>query len=167
MRELDDAVQAFLHVLRCGWPSVRIGLVESADWDESVLADWAQANWEMIVEAAVSRREQVVLEVYGDGADCNDHSSRVWRPDFLPSHAVFCRTARTDGIVRDQLTGEAIRMPSAGLRLFQFVALTQDGWYKAEPPFDHALLDSDQCEVVVNLTDVAFALVEIQTPGTG
>jgi len=163
MRTLNVVLDAFLMVLRSSWYSVREGLVESAGLDESILDDWAQANWEMIVEAALAREQQVVLDVYGAGADCNERSSRVWRPELLPTHAIACRTIRQDGLVRDRLTGQDIEMPSAGLCLSEFVALTQDGWYRAEPPFDHVLFDIDGVEVVVSLTDVSFALVDAES----
>lgn len=163
MRTLDVALDAFLRVLRSSWVSVRKGLVEAAGWDESVLNDWAQANWEMIVEAALSQEQRVVLDVYAAGADCNERSSRVWRPELLPTHTIACRTIRPDGVVRDRLTDQDIEMPSAGLCLSEFVALSQDGWYRAEPPFDHALVDSDGVEVVVSLSDVEFVLVETET----
>lgn len=167
MRSLDVALDAFLTVLRSSWHSVRRGLVESPSWDESVMADWAQANWEMVVEAALSREQRVVLEVYAAGADCNDGSSRVWRPELLPTHAIVCRTTRPDGVVRDHLSGRDIEAPSAGLRLTEFVAVTQDGWYRAEPPFDHALVEYDRVEVVVSLADVSFLLLEIETSTGG
>lgn len=162
MCSLDVALDAFLMVLRSSWHSVRSGLVESAGWDESVLNDWAQANWEMIVEAALSRDQRVVLDVYAAGADCNDRSSRVWRPELLPTHAVVCRPTRPDGVVRDHLSTKDIEVTSAGLRLTEFVAFTLDGWYIAEPPFDHVLVDSDGVEVVVNVSDVSFHVVKLE-----
>lgn len=163
MRNLAVALDAFLTVLRSSWHSVRSGLVETAGWDESVLNDRAQANWEMIVEAALSREQRVVLDVYAAGADCNDPSSRVWQPELRPTHAVACRAIRADGVTRDYLTGEDIPMPSAGLRLTEFVTLNEDGWYRAEPPFDHALVDFDGVEAVVSLAEVSFVLVEAET----
>ncbi len=163
MRNLAVALDAFLTVLRSSWHSVRSGLVETAGWDESVLNDWAQANWEMVVEAALSREQRVVLEVYAAGADCNDPNSRVWQPELCPTHAVACRSIRANGVARDHLTGVDIPVPAAGLRLTEFVSLTEDGWYKAEPPFDHALVDSEGVEAVVSLAEVAFVLVEAET----
>ena len=163
MRGLDAALDVFLTVLRSSWESVRSGLVDSAGWDESVLNDWAQANWEMIVEAALSREGRVVLDVYATGADCNDRSSRVWRPELLPTHAIACRSTRHDGVVRDLLTGQDIESPSTGLRLTEFVALTPDGWYAAQPPFDNALVDCRGVELVVSLSDVSFVLVEAKS----
>lgn len=167
MRNLAVALDAFLTVLRSSWHSVRSGLVETAGWDESVLDDWAQANWEMIVEAALSREQRVILDVYAAGADCNDLSSRVWQPELRPTHAVACRTIRPDGPIRDHLSGLNIAMPSAGLRLTEFVTLTEDGWYRAEPPFDYALVDFDGVEAVVRLTEVSFVLVKAETSAGG
>jgi hypothetical protein len=167
MRTLAVALEAFLTVLRSSWHSVRSGLVETAGWDESVLDDWAQANWEMIVEAALSREQRVVLDIYAAGADCNDLSSRVWQPELRPTHAVACRIIRPDGLIRDHLSGRDIAMPSAGLRLSEFVTLTENGGYRPEPPFDYALVDSDGVDAIVSLSEVSFVLVKAETSAGG
>lgn len=159
MQVLSEAIEAFLSVLRSSWSSVHRGLVEAAGWDDSVLHDWAQANWEMIVEASLSRERSLTLEVYGDGADCNEGSSRVWRPERLPTHAVACRSTREDCLVRDQLTGLDLEIPGAGLQLYGFVSISEAGWYEASQPFDHALLFREGVALVVSLTDVRFVLI--------
>lgn len=61
-----------------------------------LLDDWLQANWEIIVEAPLN----VFLEPYGDGADCNGASSRVWEPAKLPTHKLMCRSSHTGKIVK-------------------------------------------------------------------
>jgi hypothetical protein len=154
---LDEALDAFLVLLRTSWHPVKASLVGSAGWDESVVSDWMQANWELIVEAALSRESQISLEVYGDGADCNDGTSRVWRPSSLPTHAVACLPR--DTTAKDQLTGQDVPFPAAGLPLSEFVTMVDgSGWFRAMPPFDCALLDVDGREVVVALPDLAFTL---------
>ena len=47
----------------------------------SLKDDWMQANWELIVEGLLSDG-RLVLEPYGEGADCNGASSRVLYPDW-------------------------------------------------------------------------------------
>ena len=162
MDVLDKSVDAFLGLLRTSWSGVRATLVESAGWDESVMSDWMQANWEMIVEAALSRNGAVALVVYGDGADCNAGSSRVWKPSALPTHAVACRPARATA--KDQLTGDDVRFPANGLPLSEFVTMADgSGWYRACPPFDCVLLDAGGEEVVVELSELRFALLTVES----
>lgn len=160
MTALDDAMNAFLTVLRSSWSTVRNSLVESAGWNESVLSDWAQANWEMIVEAALSKDGNVALEPYGDGADCTGSGSRVWKPSAHPTHAVACRAH--GATVRDRLTDTVMIFPAAGLPVWEFVTVDEDtGWYRAMPPFDCALFDVDGNDVVVDLSDLSFTLQDV------
>lgn len=166
MEILDKAIGAFLTLLRSSLPTVRASLVESAGWDESVLSDWSQANWEMVVEAAMSHDRSIVLEVYGDGADCNDGSSRVWQPSVLPTHTVACLPL--GATAKDQLTGQEVRFPSAGLALSEFVTMAGgSGWYRANPPFDCVLFDLDGKEVVVVISELTFKLLAVDACGCG
>lgn len=66
-----------------------IEVVSEAVSDE-ILNDWMQANWELLVESRVCQPGLEFLTVYGDGADCNDGSSRVWFPEALATHGVKC-----------------------------------------------------------------------------
>lgn len=154
--EVDDALLAFLTVLRTSWTPVKDCLT-AAGWDDSASADWVQANWEMIVEAAVSHDVQVVLEVYAGGADCNGDSSRVWRPKMSPTHRITCLPKATP--VVEMISGKPMNFPTEGLRLYEFVALTS-GWFERSPPFDCVLLSNGQTDakpIVVRVTDVIFA----------
>lgn len=154
--KVDDALLAFLTVLRTSWTSVKDCLV-AAGWDDSASADWVQANWEMIVEAAVSRDVSTVLQVYADGADCNGGSSRVWRPEVAPTHRILCLAKATP--VVEMISGKPVNFPPEGLPLDEFVALTSD-WFERCPPFDCVLLsdgDADARPVVVRVMDVTFA----------
>lgn len=60
------------------------------------LAEWAQVNWEMVVEAVVARTDKVFIDPYGDGADCNGASSRIWMPDAASTHVVSVVYRRAD-----------------------------------------------------------------------
>ena len=133
MDVLGEVLRTFLGVLRSSWPGVKRCLIDSAGWDQSVVYDWAQANWEMIVEAGLSRDGPITLDVYGPGADCNGGSSRVWRPEAEPSHLVVCRPARNCAPA-DALTGKDVMFPSSGLPLEEFVTMTAEGRYAAMPP---------------------------------
>lgn len=160
----DRAISTFLCNIRSSWSQVR-GLasqVPKIDVDE-FLADWAQASWEMLVEAAVSaeRGEPVYLAFYGEGADCNGWSCRVWCPDALPTHAVHVVPASGTELL-DVLSGHSIRWPAQGFELDRFVSLSEDGWYREAPPFDHVLVYEDEVDLVVALDEVAFLLVEVR-----
>ncbi|MCA9680303.1 MAG: hypothetical protein KC464_35065, partial [Myxococcales bacterium] len=66
--DVADAVRAFAATLATSWE--RLEAIARRTSTGSYLADWAQANWEMIVEGVLPPGEDF-LEVYGDGADCN------------------------------------------------------------------------------------------------
>jgi hypothetical protein len=128
------------------------------------MADWAQSNWELLVETAVRETfadGQGYLEVYGEGADCNDASSRVWRPQVLPTHRVMCR-ARENTMVVDLLTGR--RLGASQSFIFDhFAARSGGGWYMQTPPFDCVLGYLDTREVLISIEAVSFfidAMVE-------
>jgi len=57
---------------------------------DNLLADWLQANWEIIVESRLQEMQLIpsLLDVYGDGADCNGASSRVSLPDLSPKCSI-------------------------------------------------------------------------------
>lgn len=90
---LDGALQAFVAVLRSGWLQVERTWSDRADLERGqLMSDWAQANWETIVEARLSTTRPVYLDVYGDGADCNPMGSRVSLPDAVPTHELRCHS---------------------------------------------------------------------------
>ena len=159
--QIQRAVLTFVAVLRDSWTHVRdlVGGVCGQDPD-CFLSDWAQATWEMLVEASVWRDGEVYLEPYGEGADCNDVGSRVWRPGVVSTHGVHCIPVNGNSL-RDVLTGETFKVADTGYALEQFVTATEDGWYRVNPPFDHVLLYRDGRDTVVRLEDVRFTLVRI------
>ena len=55
--------------------------------------------------------------------------------------------------------GRSFAIPGDGLRLEEFVTMADNGWYEAEPPFDHAHLTSDGLDQVVSLDELSFGLV--------
>ena len=141
--DVADAVRAFAATLATSWE--RLEAIARRTSTGSYLADWAQANWEMIVEGVLPPGEDF-LEVYGDGADCNGDSARVCRPEARPTRAVVC-VAATD-TVDDLLGGAPFALGPGGLPLEELVTM-KDGWYAREPPFDCALLvDAGRARVV-------------------
>lgn len=129
---------------------------------DSFVADWAQATWEMTVEAAAtaSQGHLVYLEPYGEGADCNDVGSRVWHPGVSSTHSVNI-VPRQGSLFLDALTGSSFLSPDGGVPLDQFVHPAKDGWYRTEPPFDHVLIYLREAEKVVALGELDFLLTPV------
>lgn len=161
MKSMTGAITAFAHALSAAWPAV-VQLSEHVRGDarESLFPDWCQAMWEMLVEvAATENGTPVFLEVYGEGADCNPRSSRVYLPDALPTASIRCvpRSGRT---VVDVLTGDPIDLLEQGIALDRLVRRDGRGWYEEGTPFDHVLLSGTN-DIVVPLSDVEFVLEAI------
>ncbi|MBB2964664.1 hypothetical protein [Methylobacterium sp. R2-1] len=117
-------------------------LAEVFENDEHyAIDDWLQSNWEIIVEHYLSiiTGKIIVLEVYGNGADCNGASSRVWMPNYTATHRIMCRI-KSDGKI---LTFE------------NFVGYDEHGRYGNVAPFTHAECEGD---VLVPFEDCIFEL---------
>ncbi len=158
---LQCALVVFREALMSSWDRVQqLALTIPGRGAEEFLSDWAQATWEMLVEAAVSSEAPVYLEPYGEGADCNDIGSRVWHPGVSSTHSIRC--VPVDGnTFQDALTGRTLLAPSGGLVLDQFVTLTENGWYRPGPPFDYVLALQDNTELVLPLDRVKFLLAPL------
>ncbi len=162
--KLNESIEVFLTILRSSWPAMTelAKTMACRDVDE-VLADWAQANWEMIVEAALSTNELVFTEPYGEGADCNAQGSRVWDPGNVTTHAthiVHC-ISKHDGSVTDILAHQRTQLSDGGVPFDRFVSRTPNGWYAECPPFDHVLLLDGAREMLISLQDVQFILRKV------
>lgn len=154
---LDLALGTFLDVLRSGWVSVGDLAALKGVAAEVLRADWAQANWEAIVEAAVSEGH-LYIEPYGDGADCNSIGSRVWMPGAKSTHVVSCYPLAGISVV-DRLLGQDVTFPGEGLPVDRFACLTDEGWYEERPPFDHVLtILPGGREALFLASDMRFAL---------
>jgi hypothetical protein len=161
MTTITEIIVAFAGVLSAAWPGVvRISRQVDGAARDAFLADWAQSMWEMLVEGAASMgSSHVFLEVYGEGADCNVRSSRVYRPEAVPTAAIVCapRSGRT---VMDALSKQPVDFPSEGIALDRLVRLDGSGWYEEAAPFDHVLL-SGGADIVVPLSDLEFTVAPL------
>lgn len=165
---LPVAIEIFLELLRAEWDNMSklARLLQTAN--ESFLADWAQGNWESVVEAAMASivgPGQVFLEPYGDGADCNSVGSRVWMPGVSSTHVINC-VPRAGLVAWDYLMNAELEFSPDGLPVDRFVTLTRQGWYSEEPPFEYVLAYTEGREVLVRASDVDFSLHEVGF-GTG
>ena len=159
MKPLGEVLVTFRAAVSSSWPSVWALFSEvRADAAEGLVSDWLQSMWEMLVEASLTEgRSMLFLEAYGEGADCNPRSSRVYRPEALPTHAIHCVPA-IGASFWDVLTKTQVLAPEPGLAMDRFVRLATSGWYEYGPPFDHVLLYNAGNEVVVKVDDVRFVL---------
>lgn len=153
--DIDVLVRRFANFLSLSWDQVKKTEVHTQTG--SFVIDWLQANWEMLVEGALPPKP-IYLEVYGEGADCNGASSRVYHPDAVATHRVVC-LPRHD-TVTDLLSTNLCPLTKTGLALEQLV--TMDGtWYKTAAPFDCVLVDHGGTSQVFLLEDVKFELSPI------
>lgn len=160
-QRLTAAIGVFLTLLRTCWEPMVVleKQIDGLGTNEFVM-DWAQANWERIVEASVCVDEMRFIATYGEGADCHPQSSRVWEPGAHATHEVYC-VAREDGCVTDALSGELIHVPARGMAFERFVTDPLDGSYLERPPFDYVLARAEGRDVVVQLHAVRFLLQQI------
>ena len=150
---VDDLVRSFARLLAGAWPEV-VAASRMTEADNFV-QDWLQANWEAVVEAGVG--PGVFLEIYGEGADCNDRSSRVFRPEAAATHAVVCLPRPGEASITDRLTGRVVAVGIEGVPLEELVSL-EGSWFVAAPPFDCVLVEGDDLSYVFKMSDVVFAL---------
>lgn len=106
---------------------------------EQLLADWLQANWEIIVEGTLHGSGLVdsVIDIYGDGADCNGVSSRVSMPNLFPTHSIHVE-------------------PNFILHSF---GTLRDNGYLQVPPFDYVKAENPKGgEIIKPLSEVVFSI---------
>lgn len=103
---VDEIVRNFQQFLEASWQSVESTLPLTPEGEHFRL-DWLQANWEILVEAVIRLDGISFLEFYGEGAECNGASSRVWKPDAEATHRICC-VPKDGSEVTDLVTGWSI-----------------------------------------------------------
>lgn len=152
----DDALETFRRFLDASWPQVEIVIGSIMD-PESWLGDWCQANWELLVEAQLCSTPREILEIYGDGADCNSPSSRVWLPAAKATHVVRCQ-ARGRTSLEDLIKQEEIPLDKCVFHKFvRFV----NGKHGDGSPFDHVLLEADGEVYLTDKDSIEFKIALI------
>jgi hypothetical protein len=159
--DLRDALLSFADFLRRNWEHLGMkGNAWSPGSVDGLWYDWAQANWELLLESVLQERigkRDVYLEPYGNGADCNDRSSRVWKPEAIPTHRLLCRP-RDGQTLGDLLTRQSVDTSCKDVVFDQFASKTVDGWYRVGPPFDCVLGHLGEQEVLVPCAEVCFVV---------
>ena len=125
---VTDVMLRFAGFLTASWEAARrTAETHQQAARDDFMSDWAQANWELLVETPLREMtgfESAFLEPYGDGADCNGASPRVWMPGALPTHRILCHP-RSNELARDLLTGNTIES-SQGAMVFDRFAVKSD-----------------------------------------
>ena len=104
--------------------------------------------------------EGLVLEPYGDGADCNGASSRVLYPNRLPTHKIICKPINSNQIY-DVLNERQLDTSQGEIVFDRFVCIGKDGWYYELPPFGKVLADYAEQSVVIDFNNIDFQLERI------
>lgn len=160
MTSINNLLTQFSSLLVLYWENFLLLVKE--DSSGFLKDDWLQANWELIVEGLLGDKN-IVLEVYGDGADCNGESSRVLYPDRQPTHRLICKPI--DGkYVYDALSKQSLNITQDDIVFDRFVSIGEDGWYYELPPFDKILGEFAGETVVVDFSGVDVQLQPLQ-PG--
>ena len=117
--------------------------------------DWAQANWELLVERIVCSPNETI-SVYGSGSDYEAAEySRVFFHNAKITHEIACISDNA----KDWITGELVDLSK--FQFESFVSVTQ-GWFQVSAPFDHILLSEKEAtgshyqQVVLHKDDVEF-----------
>lgn len=147
--DITDYVLAFRRIISDGWTD--INNLALLDRTGSYVDDWLQANWERVVEASQHAGQEIYLEPYGDGADCNPGSSRVWMPQAKFHYSVYV-SPPVKGNVLDCLNDRLISEP---MKFGHFCSMV-NGWPHLSTPFDYISLNSPSGESVVALEGMRF-----------
>jgi len=152
MKNITGTMIEFSQFLNRNWEL--LSHIDKYDTSGSLLVDWMQANWEILVEGRIGF-PHVFLEPYGDGADCNGESSRVFEPTKKPTHCVKLKPNKDmffDLLNKQEVSGSVLVFD-------RFVSMTTDGWYQETPPFDKILVEHQNTQFVVDVLKVDFFLV--------
>ena len=128
---------------------------------EEYFDDWAQANWELLVERVIcSPNESLVI--YGSGSDYEAAAhSRVFFQKAQATHEIICSsTCAIDWISKAEID----------LSNFYFESFVSPfgGWCEVSPPFDYVLftekgaVDGDYVQVVIPRNQLEFSLQAIE-----
>lgn len=149
--DITDSVEIFRNVIDSSWDFINV--LSEKDLTGSFFNDWAQSSWERIVESSIGPDLKVFLEPYGDGADCNIRSSRVWRPEAIPTTDVFARYVGNEELI-NMVDGSPVH---GKMKLDRFASL-RDGWPVVGKPFECAVV-SDDGAVAVSIRDLRYYIL--------
>jgi len=148
--DVTNLMESFCRFLSRSWPEAAL-IFHS----EEGIDNWLQCNWETLVETSIESgmNRRVRLEPYGNGADFEGESSRCTFPSALPDHQIVLTKRETSNAV-DALMGESVDLTE--VEFYEFVTISEDGWFKRQAPFDYVLGRLANVEVVLPLSSVSF-----------
>lgn len=152
---VDEVLFEFLGFLNISWAAVD-DLSKKFRRQEEFIDDWLQANWEILVESVLLEGAGY-LDVYGDGAEMNDPSSRILKPEKLPTHRIGCQR-KNQANPRNLANNEQVD-PS---RWAFWGFVHWDGRvYKKEPEFNAVLLEGADEVAIVRVEDLKFVVLPV------
>jgi len=160
LAQIKEFLQNFIQLKISNWETLTT--LSEIDTTGSFLLDWQQANWELLVEGFIDQPNTIVLECYGNGADCNGASSRVLFPELRPTHRLIC-TPKANSTVKDYLTGKEVKASNIEIIFDRFVTFGNENWYSEAPPFDKILGEYKEREVTVDFDALEFKLQTINS----
>lgn len=123
--------------------------------DDELIDDWLQSNWEILVESQVCKPGTEFLEVYGEGADCNASSSRVWLPDALPTHRILVCLEKDS---TNLLTGSVINKTSNVPIVFDRFVSWDGEYYGYDGSLNSLLADLSGEELLLPIDNIKFTV---------
>ena len=158
MTDTKSILVLFAELLSSSWLPVT-----KAEQDFNIaecFADFAQANWELLVEGALVG-QVAALQVYGDGADSNGASSRILFPNRLPSHRLILASDVTS--FWDAMSQKDVKTANRKFEFDRLGSFTETGWFTEKPPFDFVNLTSNSDgEFAIALADFEPALEPVK-----
>ena len=163
--QCDQVIRNFASFLTSSFSyldsSLRLVQDRAIDYQDENFEDWAQANWELLVERVLLGQQEYLVE-YGSGSDyeCEIHS-RVFFRDSVATHYISVLTENGE-YCEDVLNDKDIVME--GYRFDRFVSM-KESWYYDTSPFDHVLMEKidglDNESAVVRMGHVLFGVAKI------
>lgn len=125
--------------------------------EPDIVNDWIQANWEILVESKLCVCADQFLAVYGDGADCNESSSRVWNPSSMPTHQLVC--SFTEDAV-DQLSKKPVDNILGFNKYLEFESFCSwdntSNQYAFDTPLEYAICNFNDDLLIVGIEKIKF-----------
>lgn len=157
MMSIHELLKRFSNLLVSSWEDLSV--LSRGDHSGSFIQDWTQANWELIVERMIDQ-ENLVLEPYADGSDCNGASSRILYPDRVPTHKIICKSKNNQPLY-DILNQCNVNTSLDEFVFDRLVSMGKDGWYYELPPFDKVLAEYAGEIAVLDFNYIDFQLQHI------
>ena len=153
--DVTETILNFRDLLNAGYPSWRrsaeVSLIHDRGYLDEAFYDWAQANWELLVERSLCTTGEF-LEIYAAGSDYETQIySRVFFHNATPTHEIGCESPRR--VVVDLLSGNEF---DPGACRFDRLVARKDSWFEDEPPFDQVLLLDGSTQYMASIVEVAF-----------